>query len=68
MAGAADIVEANAEKRRIMKTSLSQSHFAIVRLLARQAVQDHLTNQSQCQRGNPPERSNRPVQSAGNNK
>lgn len=46
-----------------MKTALNNSHLAIVRLLARQAVQSHLTRQGQTQRGNPADRSNRPVQS-----
>lgn len=44
-------------------TALDDSHLAIVRLLARQAVQSHLTRQSQGQRGNQADRPNRPVQS-----
>lgn len=46
-----------------MNQPINQSHLAIVRLLARQAVQSHLTRQSQTKRGNPSDRSNRPVQS-----
>lgn len=51
-----------------MKISISQSHFDLARLLARQAVRDHLTQKTTvpCAMGG--KRSNRPVQSAGNNK
>lgn len=51
-----------------MKTSLSQSHFTIARLLARQAVRAHLTQKTKAPCAIGGKRSNRPVQSAVNTK
>ncbi len=45
-----------------MKSSLSQNHLAIVRLIARQAVRDHLQGNQPVPCRVQPERSKRPVQ------
>ncbi|CAI06394.1 hypothetical protein ebA531 [Aromatoleum aromaticum EbN1] len=44
-------------------SALTPAHLALIRLIARQAVRDHLTPQRKKPRGMEPERSNRAVQS-----